>query len=80
MSRRVRSSLPAPLLFLFALFTSQGGPGALTLDPALSKHWGTRPAAVRVAVVALLVALATLLLVAAMRTSSSIPLARWVLH
>ena len=79
-ARRSRSVLPAPLPFLAVLFARLAGPGALALDPApaLSKHWGTRGATVRLAAVVLVVMATALLLVTAMRTSVLLPLARWI--
>jgi hypothetical protein len=81
-ARRARIVLPAPLSFLAVLFASLAGPGALALDPApaLSKHWGTRSASVRLAAVALVVMATALLLLATMRTSVVLPLARWIWH
>ena len=71
MSRHVRNSLQAPLLFLIALLA--------TPAPALSKHWQARPAPVRVLATAVLAMLTVLLLLALLRTTT-VPLARWVWH
>jgi hypothetical protein len=78
--RHARSALPAPLPLLAVLLARLAGPGVLALDPApaLSKHWGTRAATGRLAAVVLVIMATALLLVAAMRTSVILPLARWI--
>jgi hypothetical protein len=69
---------PAAFPLLVVLLARLVGPGALDPAPALSKHWGTRPAAVRLGAVALAVMATALLLLAAMRTGATLTLARWI--
>ncbi len=68
-----------PLLVALARLVTPATP-ALDPAPALSKHWGGRPATLRLAAAVLLVVLTSVLLVAAMRSAIVLPLARWVLH